>query len=104
MLFVIKFLVFIYFLVLICFCFYECFSVIEEDKFIFMKSIFMNEDGSVFFKFFVFDKRNFILMCSVICVIEVDCIGIDICDGRFCCLWNLIFLFSFLLNNFNLFC
>lgn len=65
---------FTHFLVSICLCFHKCLSVIEEDKFTFMKSIPMNEDGSVY--------RNLILTCSATCVTEVDCIGIDLCDGR----------------------
>lgn len=64
----------------------------------------MNEDGSVYLTFPVPDKRNLILTCSATCVTEVDCIGIDICDGRLCRLWNLTFSPSLSLNNFNVFC
>lgn len=43
-------------------------------------------------------------MCSVKCVINKYCIGIDICDGKICCLWNVIIFLSNLFNNFNKFC
>lgn len=95
---------FTHFLVSICLCFHKCLSVIEEDKFTFMKSIPMNEDGSVYLTFPVPDKRNLILTCSATCVTEVDCIGIDICNGRLCRLWNLTFSPSLSLNNSNVFC
>lgn len=104
MLSVTKLSAFTRFLVSICLCFHKCLSVIEEDKFTFMKSIPMNEDGSVYLTFPVPDKRNLILTCSATCVTEVDCIGIDICDGRLCRLWNLTFSPSIPLNNSNVFC
>lgn len=95
---------FTHFLVSICLCFHKCFSVIEEDKFTFMKSIPMNEDGSVYLTFPVPDKRNLILTCSANCVLEEDCIGIDICDGRICRLLNLTFSTSVPSNKSNVFC
>lgn len=95
---------FTHFLVSICLCFHKCFSVIEEDKFTFMKSIPMNEDGSVYLTFPVPDKRTLILTCSANCVLEEDCIGIDICDGRICRLLKLTFSTSVLSNKSNGFC
>lgn len=100
MLSVTKLSLFTHFLVSICLCFHKCFSVIEEDKFTFMKSIPIN----VYLTFPVPDKRNLILTCSANCVLEKDCIGIDICDGRICRLLNLTFSTSVPSNKSNVFC
>lgn len=52
--------------------------------------IFKNIELNVFCEFILLMKRIFILECSVVCRSEEWCVGFDICDGRICCLWNLI--------------
>lgn len=99
-----KLLSFIHILVLIWFCFVQCVCTIEEDKFTFLKTISKNEEGNVYRKFPVPFKRNHILTCSVKCVRSENCIGIDICDGRICRLWNGTFYQSIPLDNSNELC
>lgn len=93
-----------HFILLIWLCFLKCFGVIQEDKFTFMKTISMNEEGSVYHEFSVPYQRNHILTCSAKCVRSESCIGIDICDGRICRLWNGTFYQSIPLDNSNELC
>lgn len=88
MLFFIKRLSLIHFLVLVWSCFLQCFGCIEADKFTFWKTISKNEERNVYRQVSVPFKRNPILTCSSKCGRSEDCVGIDICKGRLCRLWN----------------
>lgn len=104
MLFVTKLSLFIHCLILIWLCFLKYFGAIEEDKFNFLKAISINEERNVYRTFSVPHKRNHMLTCSAKCVTHKDCVGIDICHGRICRLWNLTFSFSFSSKNLSEFC
>lgn len=95
---------FIHILVLIWLWFAQCVGTIEEDKFTFWKTISKNEERNVYRKIFVPYKRNHILTCSAKCVRSENCIGIDICDGRICRLWNGTFYRGIPFNNSNELC
>lgn len=104
MLFFTKLLSFIHFLALVWLCFLQCVITIEEDKFTFWKTISKNEEGNVYQKFSVPFKRNHVLTCSSKCVRSEDCVGIDICDGRICRLWNGTYYQGISMNNSNELC
>lgn len=104
MLFVTKLSSFIHCLILIWLCFLKYVGAIEEDKFTFLKTISMNEEGNVYRKFYVPHKRNHILTCSAKCVTQEDCVGVDLCHRRICRLWNLTFPPSFLMTNASELC
>lgn len=99
-----KLLSFIHFLALVWLCFLQCVITIEEDKFTFWKTISKNEEGNVYKKCSVPFKRNHVLTCSSKCVRSKDCVGIDICDGRICRLWNGTYYQGISMNNSNELC
>lgn len=92
------------FLISTCLCFHKSFGAIEEDKFTYLKMIAMDNDQNVYHKFSVHHKRNHILTCGAKCGIDESCIGIDVCDGRICRLWNATIYQSISANNSNELC
>lgn len=70
-----------------------------DDKFTFFKTISKKEEENVYRQFSVPYKSKHILTCSVRCLVNEECIGIDICEERICRLWNATFDPSILLNN-----
>lgn len=93
----------IFVFLLLCF-FLNCFGSIEKEKFTFLKTISQNEENNVYQTFFVANKRNHLLTCSAECVTQRVCIGIDVCDGRICRLWNATIYQNSSINNSNNFC
>lgn len=91
-------------LVIVTLCFNKCVGNIEENKYAFMKMISMNEEQNVYCKFLMPYKRNYILTCGAKCGIDESCIGIDVCDGRICRLWNATIYQSISANNSNELC
>lgn len=92
------------FLISTCLCFHKSVGAIEEDKLTFLKTITMDNDQNVYHQFFVHHKRNHILTCGAKCGIDESCMGIDVCDGRICRLWNATFYPSLLSNDSNGLC
>lgn len=86
------------------FVFFQCVVTVEEDKFTFWKIISKNEQRNVYRIFSVPYKRNHILTCSAKYERSDNCIGIDICDGRVCRVWNGTFYQGIPLNNSNELC
>lgn len=80
------------------------FSAIVDDKFTFLKTISKKEEGNIYRQFSVPYKRNHILTCSATCLVNEECIGIDICEERICRLCNATFYPSISLNNSNELC
>lgn len=91
-------------LLMVTLCLHKCVGNIEENKYAFMKMISMNEEQNVYCKFLIPYKRNYILTCGAKCGIDESCMGIDVCDGRICRLWNATFYPSLLSNDSNGLC
>lgn len=96
------FMVFI--LTLIGICFQKCVANIEENRFTFISTISKNIEPNVFREFTLSMKRTLILECSAACRSEERCVGLDICDGRICRLWNSTNYQSNLSNTSNELC
>lgn len=96
------FMVFI--LTLIGICFQKCVANIEENRFTFISTISKNIEPNVFREFTLSMKRILILECSAACRSEERCVGLDICDGRICRLWNSTNYQSNLSNTSNELC
>lgn len=96
------FMVFI--LTLIGICFQKCVANIEENRFTFISTISKNIEPNVFREFSLSMKRIIILECSAACRSEERCVGLDICDGRICRLWNSTNYQSNLSNTSNELC
>lgn len=96
------FMVFI--LTLIGICFQKCVANIEENRFTFISTISKNIEPNVFREFTLSIKRILILECSAACRSAERCVGLDICDGRICRLWNSTNYQSNLSNTSNELC
>lgn len=96
------FMVFI--LTLMGICFQKCVANIEENRFTFISTISKNIEPNVFREFTLSIKRILIVECSAACRSAEQCVGLDICDGRICRLWNSTNYQSNLSNTSNELC
>lgn len=99
MFFSIHHLSFVHLLSMTGLCFHHCDGTIENNKYAFLKTISKDEELSVYCNFTTPYKRNHILTCGAKCGNDESCMGIDVCNGRICRLWNATFYLSLLSNN-----
>lgn len=104
MLFITEFSSFFHLLLMTGLYFKKCYSTIENNKYTFMKTIAKNEERDVYRQFTTPHNRNYILSCGSICGEHESCIGIDVCDGRICRLWNTTIYQNISANNSNELC
>lgn len=69
-------------------CLNKCEGNIEQNKYAFMNTISKNEEKNVYRQITTPYTRNHILACGLKCGNDKCCMGIDVCDGRNCRLWN----------------
>lgn len=76
------------FYLLTALCFNKCDGNIEQNKYAFMNTISKNEEKNVYRQITTPYTRNHVLACGSKCGNDESCMGIDVCDGRNCRLWN----------------
>lgn len=75
-------------LLMMALCFHKCDGNIEQNKYAFMNTISKNEKRNVYRQITIPYIRNHVLACGSKCGNDENCMGIDVCSGRTCRLWN----------------
>ncbi|XP_078320160.1 uncharacterized protein LOC144621233 [Crassostrea virginica] len=78
----------------------KCFSDITINGFTYLETISKNEEPNIYRSISLTNRtnRNLKMVCCAVCGTADECIGVDVCDGQICRLWNGLFDKSFATN------